>query len=93
MNVIIVDDEPLAIDVLETYIEQMPQLNIVGRCTNALEANELLRNEDVDLMFLDIQMPQITGIDLAQIAEQPANGDLHHRLQQLCIGGIRTQCG
>lgn len=71
MNVIIVDDEPLAIDVLETYIEQMPQLNIVGRCTNALEANELLRKEKVDLMFLDIQMPQITGIDLLKSLSNP----------------------
>ena len=71
MNVIIVDDEPLAIDVLETYIEQMPKLNVVGRCTNALEANELLRSEDVDLMFLDIQMPQITGIDLLKSLNDP----------------------
>ena len=71
MNVIIVDDEPLAIDVLETYIEKMPQLKVVGTCTNALEANELLRKEDVDLMFLDIQMPQITGIDLLKSLNNP----------------------
>ena len=55
MNVVIVDDEPLAIDVLETYIDQVPQLNIVAKCTNALEANEIIRKQDVDLLFLDIR--------------------------------------
>ena len=71
MNVVIVDDEPLAIDVLETYIEQVPQLNIVAKCTNALEANEVIRKQDVDLLFLDIQMPQITGIDFLKSLNNP----------------------
>ena len=71
MNVVIVDDEPLAIDVLETYIDQVPQLNIVAKCTNALEANEIIRKEDVDLLFLDIQMPQITGIDFLKSLNNP----------------------
>ncbi len=71
MNVLIVDDEPLAIDVLETYIEKVPELNIVGKCTNALEANEMIRKEDVDLLFLDIQMPQITGIDFLKTLSNP----------------------
>lgn len=63
INVIIVDDEPLAQDVLETYIEKIPDLNLVQKCNNALEANEVLKQHDIDLMFLDIQMPQLTGID------------------------------
>ena len=63
INVIIVDDEPLAQDVLETYIEQMPELNLVKKCNNALEANDVLQKTHIDLMFLDIQMPQLTGID------------------------------
>ena len=71
MNVLIVDDEPLAIDVLETYVEQVPDLNIVAKCTNALEANEVLRKEDIDLLFLDIQMPQITGIDFLKSLSNP----------------------
>lgn len=71
MNVLIVDDEPLAIDVLETYIEQVSDLNIVAKCTNALEANEVLRKEDIDLLFLDIQMPQITGIDFLKSLSNP----------------------
>lgn len=71
MNVIIVDDEPLAIDVLETYVEKVPQLNLIGKCTNALEANEIIRKEDVDLLFLDIQMPQITGIEFVKSLNNP----------------------
>jgi YesN/AraC family two-component response regulator len=62
INVLIVDDEPLALDVLETYISQMPELNLVKRCSNALEANEALKNFSIDLMFLDIQMPQLALI-------------------------------
>ena len=71
LNVLIVDDEPLALDVLETYIEQMPDLNLVRRCTNALEANEALKNEQIDLIFLDIQMPQLTGIDFVKTLTNP----------------------
>lgn len=71
MNVIIVDDEPLALEVIETYVEQLSELNLVAKCNNALEANEALRNNEVDLMFLDIQMPQITGIDFLKSLDNP----------------------
>ncbi len=71
INVIIVDDEPLALDVLETYIEKIPELNLVKRCNNALEANEALKNHDIDLMFLDIQMPQLTGTDFLKTLSNP----------------------
>lgn len=65
------DDEPLALDVLETYIEKVPELTVVGKCTNALDANEILRHEQVDLLFLDIQMPQITGIEFLKTLTDP----------------------
>lgn len=71
INVIIVDDEPLAQDVLETYIEKIPELNLVEKCSNALEANEALKNHDIALMFLDIQMPQLTGIDFLRTLSHP----------------------
>jgi DNA-binding LytR/AlgR family response regulator len=71
LNVLIVDDEPLALDVLETYISQMPELKLVRRCSNALEANEVLKQHHVDLMFLDIQMPQLTGIDFLRTLSKP----------------------
>lgn len=71
IKTIIVDDEPLALDVLETYIEQMPNLELVKRCENAFEANEALANEKIDLIFLDIQMPQMTGIDFLKNITNP----------------------
>lgn len=71
IKAIIVDDEPLALDVLETYIEKMPQLSLVAKCENAIEANEALKNNDVDLMFLDIQMPQITGVEFLKSLNNP----------------------
>ncbi len=71
LNVLIVDDEPLALDVLETYIGQTPDLKLVQRCSNAIEANEALKKHDVDLVFLDIQMPQLTGIDFVKTLSKP----------------------
>lgn len=71
INVIIVDDEPLAQDVLETYIGKIPELNLVRKCNNALEANEALKTNDIDLMFLDIQMPQLTGTDFLKTLSDP----------------------
>jgi DNA-binding LytR/AlgR family response regulator len=61
---IIVDDEPLARNVLEKHINKITDLELVAKCGNAIEAFNVLSNREVDLMFLDIQMPQITGIEL-----------------------------
>lgn len=71
INVIIVDDEPLALDIMETYVEQLPELNLVKRCENALEAREVLKSNDVDIIFLDIQMPELTGIDFVKTLANP----------------------
>ncbi len=71
IRAIIVDDEPLALEVLETYISQMPELELVKKCENAIEANEALKNHQVDLMFLDIQMPQLSGIDFLKTLANP----------------------
>ncbi len=71
MNVLIVDDEPLAQEILETYIGNIPSLHLVGKCSNAIEANEMLHQHQVDLMFLDIQMPQLTGIDFLKSLAHP----------------------
>ncbi len=71
IDVIIVDDEPLAQDVLETYVSKIPDFNLVTKCNNAFEANEALKNHKIDLMFLDIQMPQLTGTDFLKTLEHP----------------------
>lgn len=71
IKAIIVDDEPLAQDVLETYIEKLPDIELICKCSNAFEANEALKEENIDLMFLDIQMPQLTGIEFLKSLSNP----------------------
>ncbi len=66
MKVLIVDDEPLAQDILETYIQNMPEMELIKKCSNAFEANEELSKQPIDLIFLDIQMPQLSGIDFVK---------------------------
>jgi DNA-binding LytR/AlgR family response regulator len=88
MNVIIVDDEPLALDVLETYIQRMPDLNLIARCNNAFEANEALKNNEIDLMFLDIQMPQLTGIEFLKTLVKPPMVIFTTAYQQYAIEGF-----
>lgn len=73
MKVIIVDDEPLALDVLETYINQIPELDLVGKFSNAIDANKRISEGDIDVAFMDIQMPQLTGIELLKSLKNPPN--------------------
>ncbi len=63
---IAVDDEPLAIDLMETYISQVPGLELMGTFTDAISAWGYIQKNPVDLIFLDIQMPDITGTQLAR---------------------------
>ncbi len=63
---IIVDDEPLALDLLESYVKRTPFLELVGRCANAFEAMEVIENQSVELLFLDIQMPDLNGVQFSR---------------------------
>jgi DNA-binding LytR/AlgR family response regulator len=64
MKCLIIDDEPLARELIESYVVRMENLTMVKSCTNALEAFPILQQKQIDLIFLDIHMPQLTGIDL-----------------------------
>jgi two-component system LytT family response regulator len=68
---IIVDDEPLAQEVLESHIQQTKQLTLIGKCSNALEAFQLLQSHTIDLMFLDIEMPAVSGIGFLKALKNP----------------------
>lgn len=70
MKCIVVDDEPLARQLIESYIEKVDGLHNIRSCTNALESFSFLQQHSVDLIFLDIQMPQITGIELLKSLNQ-----------------------
>lgn len=71
INCIIVDDEPLARDILEGHILKQPNLCLSAKCGNAVEAFELIHKEPIDLMFLDIKMPGISGIDFLKSLKMP----------------------
>jgi DNA-binding LytR/AlgR family response regulator len=68
---LIIDDEPLAQRVIERYSENVPFLEIVKKCNNAIEAIEVLHNEQVDLLFLDINMPKLSGMDFLRTLKNP----------------------
>ncbi|MEM9837365.1 MAG: LytTR family DNA-binding domain-containing protein [Bacteroidota bacterium] len=67
MTSIIIDDEPLAAQLLAAYAEKAPELTVLGVFTNPIEALHFLGEHEVDLLFLDIQMPELTGIQLMKI--------------------------
>jgi DNA-binding LytR/AlgR family response regulator len=71
LDCIIADDEKLARDVLENYISRIDKLNLVGVCRNALDVYNLLQKREIDILFLDIQMPQLTGINLIKSLTKP----------------------
>jgi DNA-binding LytR/AlgR family response regulator len=68
---LLVDDEPLAIALLEKHVAQLDFLELAGSCPNALKALEVLKKTDIDLMFLDINMPAINGIDFLKTLRNP----------------------
>ena len=71
LRCLIVDDEPLAHGIILKYAEDVPFLEIVGHCYRATEALEFLSQHPVDLLFLDIRLPKISGLELAKTLRQP----------------------
>lgn len=69
LKCLLVDDEAPALRLLESYIKKVPFLELVNKTTNPIEAISIIEKEDLDLIFLDIQMPTITGIQLSKIVK------------------------
>jgi DNA-binding LytR/AlgR family response regulator len=68
---LIVDDEPLAQRVIETHMEKLDDLELVAKCSNAIEAMSKLKTNKVDLIFLDIQMPELSGVEFIKSLQNP----------------------
>lgn len=66
MNCIIIDDEPLARDEMQSLVQEVSQLEILGKFSTAMAALEFLSQQEVDIIFLDIEMPGVTGLEFAQ---------------------------
>lgn len=66
INCLIVDDEPLALSILEDYVNKTPYLHLAGKCNGVVEVLKFMEDGNIDLLFLDIQMPEITGLEFSQ---------------------------
>lgn len=73
LKCIAVDDEPLALDIIEDYVAKVPFLELVKRTESAIEAMQIVQEGNIDLVFLDIQMPELTGIQFLKIAGNKAS--------------------
>lgn len=71
MTAIAIDDEPVALSVIQAHAEKVPFMELKGLFTNAFEAMELLRTEKIDLLFLDIKMPDISGLEFLSSLHEP----------------------
>ena len=67
----IVDDEPLAIQLIENHISKIDSLTVVEKCNSAIKAFEVLNSTQVDLLFLDIKMPSMTGLEFLRTIKNP----------------------
>ena len=84
---LVVDDEPLALHILEDYISKMPFLSLVKATTNPIEALQLVQEGGIDLVFLDVQMPELTGIQFLRIANGKSKVILTTAYSQYALEG------
>ncbi len=81
ISCIAVDDEPLAIEKIRSFTEKLPQLQLVATFSNSIVALEFIRNNAIQLIFLDIQMDKMTGIELLEKHGQTAPGNTYNRFR------------
>jgi len=84
---IIIEDEPLAAEVLQDYIRQVPFLELACYCSDAFYAMESLQQFDIDLMFLDIHLPKMTGLDLIRVLKKPPKIIITSAYQEYALQG------
>ena len=82
LRTIAIDDEPLALRLVSDYISKTPFLELVGAFDNPLDAIDFLSAESADLIFVDIQMPDLTGIEFARSLENAPKIIFYHRLRK-----------
>lgn len=86
----IIDDEPLAADLLASYAKKTPELNLIGVYDSAVKAMTVLRNNPVDLLFLDIQMPELSGLEFAGLLPPETKIVFTTAFNQYAIDGYKV---
>ena len=91
INCVIVDDEPMALNLVESYVEKTPFLVLKKKCHSAIEAMEFIKNEPVDLLFLDIQMPDLTGIEFSKMLPKETRVIFTTAFDQYALEGFKVE--
>lgn len=90
LNCLIVDDEPLALDLLETYVKRTPFLFLAGRCSSAIEVLDIIGDRKIDVVFLDIQMPELNGIELSRLIGDKTKIIFTTAFEQYALEGFKV---
>lgn len=85
---LIADDEQLAISIIESHLAKLPNLMVTGTCTNGIQVYQFLKENPVDLLFLDIQMPELTGLELLRTLKDPPSVILTTAYREFALEGF-----
>ena len=88
---IIVDDEPMALNLVESYVEKTPFLQLKKKCSSAIEAMEFVKTNPVDLLFLDIQMPDLTGLEFSKMLPKETRVIFTTAFDQYALEGFKVE--
>lgn len=88
---VVVDDEPMALNLVESYVEKTPFLELKKKCSSAIEAMQFLKTDPVDLIFLDIQMPDLTGIELSKMIPKETRVIFTTAFDQYALEGFKVE--
>ena len=91
ISCLIVDDEPMARNLVESYVHKTPFLDLKGKCSSAIEAMEFLKTTPVDLLFLDIQMPDLTGIDFSKMLPKETRVIFTTAFDEYALDGFKVE--
>ncbi len=88
LKCLIIDDEPIARQIIENYISEVPYLRLVGTCKNAFEAMQFLQSHVADVMFLDINMPKLSGLNFLRTMKNSSNVIITSAYPEFAIEGF-----
>jgi DNA-binding LytR/AlgR family response regulator len=88
---LIVDDEPMALSLMEDYVNKIPFLDLKGKCSNAFQALEKMHDEKIDVLFLDIQMPELNGVELSRSLSKNTRVVFTTAFDQYALDGFKVE--